>query len=235
MKNILLISFLFLSTIFVFAQDTTLQVPKNGEVLLKFVITDWDLIPESDAKVIITNTNNTYKNEGVSDIDGLLNVIAPSGDTYNVAIYKFDTVFNFNGITAPAEEVGYEFDITLKIKLVTEEYISIQALNVHFASNEFALDASDKKELDFLVEQLKKVPNRKIEIAAHTDNVGDEQSNMRLSQKRANSVKSYLVLKGISEKRIVSKGYGEAKPIQTNDTAEGKAANRRVECRVISE
>lgn len=235
MKNILLIPLLFLSTISVFAQDSTAQVPKAGEVLMKFTISDWDLIPESEAKIVVTNTNATFKAEGISDIDGKFNLMAPSGDTYDLAIYKFDTVFNFNGVNAPAEEVGYEFDLSLKIKLVTEEYISIQALKVHFASNEYVLDAADKKELDFLVGQLKKVPNRKIEIAAHTDNVGDEQSNMRLSQKRANSVKSYLVLKGISEKRIVSKGYGEAKPVQTNDTPDGRAANRRVECRVISE
>lgn len=236
MKKLTVISFLFLLTLQLFAQDSTSTQPQAGECMLKFKITDWDEIPESDAKIVVTNSTATYKAEGVSDIDGDFQLIVPNGVAYDIDIYKFDTVFHFKGVETPAEpEVGYEFDITLKIKVVTEEYVSIQKLAVHFGSNQSILDQNDKNELDQLLSQLNAKPSMKIEIAAHTDNVGDDKSNMRLSQKRANSVKTYLESKGIAKNRIVSKGYGEAKPSASNDTPEGRAENRRVECRVISE
>ena len=68
-----------------------------------------------------------------------------------------------------------------------------------------------------------------IEIAGHTDNIGSDDANMKLSDERANTVRSYLIAKGISESRITAKGYGETKPVATNDTDQGRRINRRVE------
>ena len=68
-----------------------------------------------------------------------------------------------------------------------------------------------------------------LEVAGHTDNVGNDELNLQLSQKRAESVKDYLVGKGVDPERLVAKGYGETKPIDTNKTKTGKANNRRVE------
>ena len=121
----------------------------------------------------------------------------------------------------------------LKIKVVTTEYLSIDQLAVYFKTNDYSLDVEDIKAIDLVLKQMKENPKMKVEIAAHTDNVGDNKSNLRLSQQRANSVKTYLIKNGIDTNRIVSKGYGEEKPIASNDTEEGKAKNRRVECRVI--
>jgi len=73
----------------------------------------------------------------------------------------------------------------------------------------------------------------KIEIGAHTDDVGANTYNQQLSLKRAQSVKAYLIKKGISKDRIKAKGYGENKPIADNATEEGRAKNRRVEISVI--
>lgn len=69
----------------------------------------------------------------------------------------------------------------------------------------------------------------KVEIAGHTDNAGDKDANKQLSQARAESVKSYLIRKGIDASRLMAVGYGQTKPKATNDTEEGKAQNRRTE------
>ncbi|MBS1946985.1 MAG: OmpA family protein [Bacteroidetes bacterium] len=76
---------------------------------------------------------------------------------------------------------------------------------------------------------LKKDPSLKFEIDGHTDNTGDAAHNLILSQQRANEVKAQLVSMGIDGSRLSTKGFGDTKPIDTNDTPEGKANNRRVE------
>ena len=76
---------------------------------------------------------------------------------------------------------------------------------------------------------LKNNPDKKIEIGGHTDNVGSDEKNQVLSDNRANSVKAYLVSKGVEESRIAAQGYGETKPIADNKTAAGRQKNRRSE------
>jgi OmpA-OmpF porin, OOP family len=84
-------------------------------------------------------------------------------------------------------------------------------------------------ELDMVVSFLKSNANVKIELSGHTDNRGVHADNLRLSQLRVNSVKQYLVSKGIDGKRISGRGYGGSKPIASNDTEETRRMNRRVE------
>jgi OOP family OmpA-OmpF porin len=72
-------------------------------------------------------------------------------------------------------------------------------------------------------------PTIKVEVQGHTDSVGNDRFNLKLSQKRAESVKAYLVKQGVSADRMVPKGYGENVPIADNRTKDGRAQNRRVE------
>lgn len=73
-----------------------------------------------------------------------------------------------------------------------------------------------------------------VEVAGHTDSVGSEQYNQGLSERRAQAVKDYLESQGITATRLTARGYGEAQPIASNDTEEGRAQNRRVELIVLS-
>ncbi len=91
-----------------------------------------------------------------------------------------------------------------------------------------------KYELDNLTELMNKYPSIRVELAGHTDNVGNEQSNQTLSEARSNNVKQYLISKGISDGRLVAKGYGQSSPLESNDTPEGRQKNRRTELRIIS-
>lgn len=83
--------------------------------------------------------------------------------------------------------------------------------------------------LEQVFNSLEAYPAIRVEIGGHTDNQGDDKSNLTLSYARAKSVLNYLALRGIDGSRLVAKGYGESRPIASNDNAEGRAKNRRVE------
>ncbi len=87
--------------------------------------------------------------------------------------------------------------------------------------------------LDDIAGVLVKYPETKIEVQGHTDSVGDNASNLTLSQLRAQSVSSALMQRGVTSDRIRSVGYGETMPVASNDTAAGREANRRVEIKII--
>ena len=87
--------------------------------------------------------------------------------------------------------------------------------------------------MEKLIDFLKLNPTVVIEIEGHTDNVGSEQMNQKLSESRAREVYNYLADKEIDEKRMQYKGYGLSKPVSTNETPEGRALNRRTEFVII--
>lgn len=105
--------------------------------------------------------------------------------------------------------------------------------NIFFDSNKFDLKPESNSELEKLVEILSKNPTMKVEISGHTDNVGNKVANKTLSENRSKSVVAFLISKGISSDRLSSKGYGDEKPIDTNDTEQGRANNRRTEMVIL--
>jgi OOP family OmpA-OmpF porin len=111
--------------------------------------------------------------------------------------------------------------------------VSVVLKNVQFESNSSELTAGSSEALDKAVAEMNKYDHLRIEIQAHTDDTGDANYNQSLSQKRAESVREYMVDKGIAADRMEVKGYGESKPIADNNTREGRAANRRVELKII--
>ena len=80
---------------------------------------------------------------------------------------------------------------------------------------------------------LSDIPSLKIEISGHTDNVGSESFNELLSQRRADAVVNYLLGKGVAKNRLSAKGYGQSMPVNSNETTEGRALNRRTEFEII--
>ncbi|MBO7227719.1 MAG: OmpA family protein [Bacteroidales bacterium] len=105
--------------------------------------------------------------------------------------------------------------------------------NIFFEFDKSNILQQSYKELQQLIELLTENPNMKIEIGGHTDDKGTIEYNQRLSENRANAVVKYLINKGISEKRLKYKGYGELHPIDTNETEAGRFNNRRVEFKIL--
>lgn len=106
--------------------------------------------------------------------------------------------------------------------------------NVFYETNSFELIDKSVSELTKLIEFLNQNPGLKIEISGHTDNVGTNEYNLKLSNNRAKSVYNYLIANKINKERLSYIGYGELQPINTNETTEGKADNRRTEIKILS-
>jgi outer membrane protein OmpA-like peptidoglycan-associated protein len=100
---------------------------------------------------------------------------------------------------------------------------------IYFATGKDIIKKESEGPLDELVVILTKYPKMLMQIEGNTDNVGNDDKNLKLSQDRAAAVKKYLVSKGIAEDRLTAVGFGENKPIADNKTAAGRAQNRRVD------
>lgn len=120
----------------------------------------------------------------------------------------------------------------IKLSSKEEEQIKSIASAIQFETGSSSLSSEVKSELDDLVQFLNKKSSAKLSIEAHTDNVGSDEDNLALSERRAEAVKSYLVDSGISESRIEVVAFGERKPIADNSTEEGRAKNRRVDLKI---
>jgi OOP family OmpA-OmpF porin len=103
----------------------------------------------------------------------------------------------------------------------------------NFAFNSAELTSETRGILDEQVAILEKESDIKVKIEGHTDNIGPEEYNQGLSERRAKAVEQYLISKGISADRLETMGYGQSNPVAPNDTEEGRAINRRVELNVL--
>jgi OmpA-OmpF porin, OOP family len=111
--------------------------------------------------------------------------------------------------------------------------LTVRLKNIYFDFDKTTLKSESFVELNKVVDFLKKNPNVEIEIAGHTDNKGADDYNQNLSQGRSQAVVDYIVSQGIEDYRLAAHGYGESVPIDTNNTEEGRANNRRVEVKVV--
>jgi outer membrane protein OmpA-like peptidoglycan-associated protein/tetratricopeptide (TPR) repeat protein len=124
----------------------------------------------------------------------------------------------------------YNKDIPLQPIKVGETVI---LKNIFFETAKYDLKPESQIELNKLIDLLDKNPKMKIELSGHTDNVGGKDYNQALSENRAKTVYDYLAAHNISPERLAYKGFGDNKPIDTNDTETGRANNRRTEFKVV--
>lgn len=116
-----------------------------------------------------------------------------------------------------------------------QEIIDVAFENLEFESGKNKIRSTSFESLDSLASLLKKHTDWKLRIAGHTDNVGAESTNMKLSKNRSNAVRDYLNSRGVGADRFIVEWYGESKPIDTNKTPAGRQKNRRVEMEVVFE
>ena len=124
----------------------------------------------------------------------------------------------------------YILDIKLK-KIKVGGFVVLR--NVFYETASYELLPESKVELQKLIDFLNLNPTLVIEIAGHTDNIGSQEYNQKLSEARAREVFKYLVNHGINSSRLTYTGYGFSEPMSTNETPDGRALNRRTEFRVV--
>ena len=204
-----------------------------GKCLFTTHLSNYDSIPQTNAKMIIWNSKDSllFNKEVISDIEGKGSFVLDQGNEYSIKVFKSDTSMVFKNIFLEKLDYPYSVDYNMYIKIY-KQYSQILDLDVNFATNSSIIPSESKLVLDQLYNRLEKNSETKIELASHTDSDGDNKSNMLLSQRRSESVKTYLVNKGINIERIEAQGYGEKQPKASNETKIGKATNRRTEVRI---
>lgn len=162
-------------------------------------------------------------------------VTSPESLEYRLSVESNGYVFQNLDIRVPAATSEPQ-EITRNIQLRKLEVGTRSVLrNIYFDFDKATFKQSSYDELNKLENMMSQNPGMEIEISGHTDNIGSKTYNKNLSQLRANAVKDYLVKKGIDARRIKSVGYGEEKPLASNDDEkEGRELNRRVEFKVLS-
>ncbi len=123
-------------------------------------------------------------------------------------------------------------DLAPEVKTEVQNKLNFAAKNIEFETGSDRIRTTSFKDLDNVVAIMNQYKDLKVNIDGHTDNVGKESANVDLSMRRAIAVNDYLVKKGVNQNRLAASGYGPSKPVATNNTAEGRQKNRRVELNI---
>lgn len=194
----------------VYDQKTNQQIPANLNVTLK---------GSKKRPIKINAQQGTYQQE----IDELgWYIITASAEGYLNAV---DSIWINDREVTPVTK-----DLLLQ---PIEVGVTVRLKNIYFDFDKTTLKNESFPELDKVVEFLKQNGSVEIEISGHTDNKGSDDYNETLSQGRSEAVVNYLISQGVDSFRLSAHGYGEAKPIDTNDSDEGRANNRRVEFTIM--
>lgn len=211
------------------------QIPEDKQVkyksnYVKGIVKDKKTGKELKAKIELFDIN---KNAIVSlvnsdSISGAYLIVLTQGSEYALYVnkkgYLFQSLsFNYSDI------VNFEpLVINIDLEPATKGSVSVLK-NIFFDVDKFDLKEKSLTELEKVVQFLQENPQVRVEISGHTDNTGNSQYNQQLSEKRAKSVFSYLIQKGVNSQRLSSKGFGSTKPIASNDLEDGRQQNRRIE------
>jgi len=185
---------------------------------------------------IVYNDLNTGKLAGIARSnpkDGSYKIILPYSKAYDFLATRrgFYSVGNHLDLKASSSFKTIKRNLYLAPIQVGAK---IRLNNLFFDTGKSTLKTTSYGELNRLIRSMKRYPNMKIEIAGHTDSQGNPGKNLTLSRARANAVLSYLTAKGVPTSRLKSKGYGQTKPIANNNSALGRARNRRVEFTILA-
>jgi OmpA-OmpF porin, OOP family len=216
------------------SQNGTVQnanTPKDAQV--NVTMTDFKKNVLNNEIVVFKSKLNSKEYQGLTDDAGKFSVRLPSGDSYEIFILGFKDSASYNILDIPALKGNayYKDPFVVDIEHLPAKSFVLEDCN--FETGKATLEESSYGVLDELVSYLNRKDDEKIELGGHTDNVGTAAKNIILSQDRANTVRAYLLTKGIDPSRVTAVGYGMSKPIASNATADGKAQNRRTEVTIL--
>ena len=190
--------------------------------------------PVGGTTVSATNIQTNAANTSVSNATlGEFSIQLESNSDFTVVGKKANYISNIETVSTKGLNRSATLYVKLKLGIENAEGKSIILNNISFATGSATLNTTTSTDLNKLAQFLKDNDAAKLEIQGHTDDVGNLQSNITLSEQRANAVVNYLVANGIDKNRLTAKGYGPANPIASNKTASGKAKNRRVEMKLL--
>lgn len=180
------------------------------------------------SNIIITNigTGEEVANLHSDDITGEYSVVLQPGNNYSITAEKEGYLFYSENFNIPATITSNDIEKNIELSPIQN---GKTRLLIFFDFDKSNLKDESIPELDRIVRFLNSHPEVNIALHGHTDNVGEDAYNMKLSENRAKSVYNYLIDKGITKNRLGYKGFGKNNPITENNTDAGRAMNRRVE------
>ncbi|GAB4009337.1 OmpA family protein [Spirosoma sp. KCTC 42546] len=188
-----------------------------------------------EARIIYqTLPDGAEAGEATSDpITGEYKIVLPYGQKYTMRAIAKDFIAEGDNIDL-TQPKGFQEITGKQLKMIPILAGAVIRLNnIFFDTGKSELRPESSPELDRLVNTLNEAPKMTIEVRGHTDNTGSNEINNKLSQDRADAVREYFISKGIEPDRVASKGFGETKPVATNDTEIGRQQNRRVEFVIV--
>lgn len=227
MKRLFVLSLLF---IYFNAHSQDVK-PADNEALLTVKVTDFNKKPRKGDIIFFIGEKSSKSFRGVSDAQGTFSLAVPKGDTYVIKYREYTSDQEYSKIEIPESKGKVVSEINIQLELPKTYILE----NVFFDTGKATLKSESNKALNDLFEVMKLKESLYIEISGHTDSIGGEDLNKKLSEDRANAVRSFLVQKGIASDRVIAKGYWFSVPIADNGSEEGRAKNRRTEVRVIKE
>jgi outer membrane protein OmpA-like peptidoglycan-associated protein len=220
----------------VLTKDTTIYIemllkPVAKKLLVSGNVYDKKTDKQIAAKLDIALRNDRKTNFKVDASRGSYEKEVPKLGWYMITASAEGYLNSTDSVQLESEELSPAIrDLYL---LPIEIGVTVRLKNIYFDFDKTTLKKESFTELNKVVEFLKQNSTVEIEIAGHTDNKGSDDYNANLSQGRSQSVVDYLISQGIEAFRLTAHGYGESKPIDTNDTDAGRANNRRVEFTVV--
>ncbi len=217
-------------------KDTTIIVdirlkPIAKELIITGITRDEKTGDPVNAKLIIAERNSTSNTFTKQTQEGAYDQKVSKLGWYTLTASASGYLNKIDSIElADADLSPFVKDVYLK---PIEIGMTVRLKNIYFDFDKTTLKSESFVELDKVVEFLKNNPTVEIEISGHTDSKGADEYNLNLSQGRSEAVVNYLIGQGIDTSRLVPHGYGEEKPIDTNDTDAGRANNRRVEFTIL--
>lgn len=199
---------------------------------VKVLVKGFDGKPYSNDKVSFVGQKSKQIISGVTNPNGQFVIQLPSGEVYNIRIQSISDEIEYNTIEIPSAKPG-EFFEEAELVIEYDPGTTFSFTNLQFETAKADLKPTSYANLKNLVEIMKRKTDFKIQIAGHTDSDGEESANQLLSQKRAESVKNYLISQGIAPNRIIARGFGENHPVADNNSPQGKAQNRRTEITIL--
>lgn len=175
----------------------------------------------------------------VDSVSGQYVAVVQASDDYVMTVKTDESAFNSVYIKSDTtlEKVEAQAQEAIKVDVEVKKMKkggTYKINNINYETNSYELEQISKVMLTEFAEFLKANPSMKVAIHGHTDIVGSDQDNMILSENRSKSVYEYLIGQGINKGRLSYKGFGKSKPIDTNNTEEGRAKNRRTEFVITS-
>ncbi|MES2140500.1 MAG: OmpA family protein [Bacteroidota bacterium] len=209
---------------------------ESNLTLFKGVVMDFETLDPIGTEIEISDND---KNEIIANIQsnsltGKYLVSLPAGKNYGIAIKKNGYLFYSENFNIPESEAFKEINKNIQLqKFSIGNKINLK--NIFYDQGKATLKPESLSEINRVVNLMNKNIDIKIEVASYTDSEGSSESNLTLSQARSQSVLDFLFSAGISKENVVAKGYGEADPIASNDTEEGRKLNRRTEIKILQE